>query len=95
MVAFKPLRGLVASCRQFSYAVGKGQVEASLVKLYACKASEWIAREGMQIHGGMGYAEETAASRFWLDSRVLSISEGTEETLALKVVGRSLVEQAV
>ena len=31
---------------------------------------------------------------YWLDARVLSIFEGTEETLALKVVGRSLIEQA-
>lgn len=90
---------LVAS-RQFTYDVGrlmdagKGQVEASLVKLFACKAAEWITREAMQIHGGMGYAEETAASRYWLDARVLSIFEGTEETLALKVVGRSLIENA-
>jgi (2S)-methylsuccinyl-CoA dehydrogenase len=71
---------------------GKGQIEASLVKLFACKASEWITREAMQIHGGMGYAEESAVSRYFLDARVLSIFEGTEETLALKVVGRSLVE---
>jgi (2S)-methylsuccinyl-CoA dehydrogenase len=42
----------------------------------------------------MGYAEETAVSRYWLDARVLSIFEGTEETLALKVVGRNLVENA-
>ena len=90
----------LAACRQYTYAVGrmmdqgKGQMEASLVKLLACKAAEWISRESMQIHGGMGYAEETAVSRYWLDARVLSIFEGTEETLALKVVGRSLVENA-
>tara|TARA_B110000971_G_scaffold61816_1_gene63133 strand:+ start:8743 stop:9282 length:540 start_codon:yes stop_codon:yes gene_type:complete len=90
----------LAACRQYTYKVGRlmdqgqGQMEASLVKLLACKASEWITREAMQIHGGMGYAEETAVSRYWLDARVLSIFEGTEETLALKVVGRSLVEKA-
>ncbi len=89
----------LAAARQFTYAVGRlmdqgqGQMEASLVKLFACKAAEWITREAMQIHGGMGYAEETAASRYWLDARVLSIFEGTEETLALKVVGRSLMER--
>jgi (2S)-methylsuccinyl-CoA dehydrogenase len=101
LIKFARMGIYLAASRQFTYAVGKlmdagkGQVEASLVKLFACKASEWITREGMQIHGGMGYAEETAASRYWLDARVLSIFEGTEETLALKVVGRSLVEQAV
>ncbi len=90
----------LAASRQFTYRVGRlmdggeGQMEASLVKLFACKAAEWITREAMQIHGGMGYAEETDASRYWLDARVLSIFEGTEETLALKVVGRSLVEAA-
>ncbi len=90
----------LAAARQYTYAVGRlmdqgrGQMEASLVKLFACKAAEWITREAMQIHGGMGYAEESAVSRYWLDARVLSIFEGTEETLALKVVGRSLVENA-
>ena len=48
----------------------------------------------MQIHGGMGYAEESAVSRYYIDSRVLSIFEGAEETLALKVIVRALVEGA-
>ena len=74
---------------------GSGQMEASLVKLFACRAAEWITREAMQLHGGMGYAEETDVSRYWLDARVLSIFEGTEETLALKVVGRNLLENSV
>ncbi|MBT5604185.1 MAG: acyl-CoA dehydrogenase family protein, partial [Gammaproteobacteria bacterium] len=90
----------VAAGQQFTYAVGrlmdqgKGQMEASLVKLMTCKSAEWVTREAMQLHGGMGYAEEVDVSRYWLDARVLSIFEGTEETLALKVVGRRLVEQA-
>ncbi len=100
LVKFARMAVALAQARQFTYAVGRlmdagqGQMEASLVKLYACRASEWITREAMQIHGGMGYAEESAVSRLWLDARVLSIFEGTEETLALKVVGRSLVEAA-
>ncbi|MCZ6500969.1 MAG: acyl-CoA/acyl-ACP dehydrogenase [Gammaproteobacteria bacterium] len=101
LIKFARMGIYLGASRQFTYSVGKlmdagqGQIEASLVKLFACKASEWITREGMQIHGGMGYAEETSASRYWLDARVLSIFEGTEETLALKVVGRSLVESAL
>ena len=91
---------LLAVSRQFTYHVarlmdeGKGQMEASLVKLYSCKSSEWLAREAMQIHGGMGYAEETSVSRYYIDARVLSIFEGAEETLALKVIAKSLVENA-
>jgi (2S)-methylsuccinyl-CoA dehydrogenase len=48
----------------------------------------------MQIHGGMGYAEEFRVSRYFVDARVLSIFEGADETLTLKVVARRLVEQA-
>ena len=50
-----------------------------------------VTREAMQIHGGMGYAEETAVSRYFVDARVLSIFEGAEETLALKVIGKALL----
>ena len=68
-------------------------MEASLVKLFACRAAEWVTREAMQIHGGMGYAEETAVSRYFVDARVLSIFEGTEEVLATRVVARELLEK--
>ena len=100
LVKLARMATLLTASRQFTYAVGrlmdegKGQMEASLVKLFACKSSEWITREAMQIHGGMGYAEESAVSRYWIDARVLSIFEGAEETLALKVIARSLIENA-
>ena len=90
----------ITACRQFSYAVadlldkGQGQMEASLVKLLSCRAAEWLTREAMQIHGGMGYAEESAVSRYFVDARVLSIFEGAEEVLALKVVARELIEKS-
>lgn len=90
---------LLAS-RQFTYAVGRlmdqgrGDMEASMVKFFACKTAEWVTREALQIHGGMGYAEETPVSRYFVDARVLSIFEGAEEILALKVIARSLVEKA-
>jgi len=89
------------ACRRLTYAVGQlvdsggGRMEASLVKLFACRSAEWVAREALQIHGGMGYAEETPVSRYFVDARVLSIFEGAEETLALKVVARSLLEAAL
>jgi len=90
----------LTAARQFSYAVarkmneGAGTMEASLVKLYSCRAAEWVTREAMQIHGGMGYAEESNVSRYFVDARVLSIFEGAEETLALKVIARQLIMNA-
>ena len=83
--------------RQFTYDVaglldaGKGQTEASMVKLWASRQAEWVAREAMQLHGGMGYAEEYDVSRYFLDARVFSIFEGAEEVLALKVVARQVL----
>ena len=72
---------------------GEGAIEASLVKLLACRSAEWVTREAVQLYGGMGYAEETDVSRYFADARVLSIFEGAEETLAIRVVGKALVEQ--
>ncbi len=91
---------LIQAGRQFSYHVavlmakGEGATEASMVKAYVCKAAEWVCREAMQIHGGMGYAEEFPVSRLYVDARVLSIFEGADETLCLKVIARRLVEQS-
>ena len=77
----------IQAARQFAYRVarlmakGEGTLEASMVKAYVCRAAEWVTREAMQIHGGMGYAEEYAVSRYFVDARVLSIFEGADETL--------------
>ena len=52
-----------AACRRLTYRVarlldgGGGRMEASLVKLLACRSAKWVTREALQIHGGMGYAE--------------------------------------
>jgi len=91
---------VIQGARQFAYAVarmmakGEGALEASMVKAYVCKAAEWVTREAMQIHGGMGYAEEFPVSRYFVDARVLSIFEGADETLALRVIARRLLERA-
>ena len=70
-------------------------IEASLAKLLSCRSAELVTREALQIFGGMGYAEETVVSRLFVDARVLSIFEGAEETLALKVIARGLLEAAL
>ena len=85
------MAAIIQATRQCSYHVarlmagGEGALEASMVKAYVCRAAEWVTREAMQIHGGMGYAEE------FVDARVLSIFEGADETLALKVIARRLI----
>jgi (2S)-methylsuccinyl-CoA dehydrogenase len=95
------MAALIQAGRQFSYDVarrmgrGEGTLEASMVKAYVCRAAEWVTREAMQLHGGMGYAEEFPVSRYFVDARVLSIFEGADETLCLRVIARRLAEQAI
>ncbi len=87
----------VATARRLSYraaqllASGRGQMEASLAKLYASRMAEQVTRDAVQLHGGMGYGEESDVSRYFVDARVLSIFEGAEEVLALRVIARSLL----
>jgi (2S)-methylsuccinyl-CoA dehydrogenase len=94
------MAAMIQASRQFAYevaammAAGEGSMEASMVKAYVCRAAEWVSREAMQIHGGMGYAEEFPVSRLFVDARVLSIFEGADETLCLKVIARRLAERA-
>jgi (2S)-methylsuccinyl-CoA dehydrogenase len=88
---------LIQASRQFAYEVarlmskGEGVLEASMIKAYVCRTAEWVTREALQIHGGMGYAEEYPVSRYFVDARVLSIFEGADETLCLKVIARRLL----
>ncbi|MDQ1444234.1 MAG: (2S)-methylsuccinyl-CoA dehydrogenase, partial [Acidimicrobiaceae bacterium] len=64
---------IIQSSRQFAYQVarlmakGEGAMEASMVKAYVCRAAEWVTREALQMHGGMGYAEEFPVSRYFVD----------------------------
>jgi (2S)-methylsuccinyl-CoA dehydrogenase len=95
------MAALIQAGRQFSYdvarkmAAGEGTLEAAMVKAYVCRAAEWVTREAMQLHGGMGYAEEFPVSRYFVDARVLSIFEGADETLCLRLIARRLTEQAL
>ncbi len=92
---------LLVGCRQLTakaarlLAKGDGQLEASMVKQLACRIAEWVTREAQQLHGGMGYAEEFAVSRYFLDARVLPIFEGADEVLALRVIARQLLARAL
>ncbi len=95
------MAAIIAASRAFSYRCaqllggGEGQMEASMVKSFSCLAAEWLTREALQIHGGYGYAEEYAVSRYFVDARVLSIFEGADETLALRVIIRKLLEDSL
>jgi alkylation response protein AidB-like acyl-CoA dehydrogenase len=65
------------------------QKEAAMAKLKASRVAAWAASEAVQIHGGLGYMLDTPVARFYCDSKVLEIGEGTNEIQHL-VIARAL-----
>jgi short-chain 2-methylacyl-CoA dehydrogenase len=65
------------------------QKEAAMAKLKASRVATWAASEAVQIHGGVGYMLESPVARFYCDSKVLEIGEGTNEIQHL-VIARAL-----
>ena len=53
--------------------------EAAIAKLYSSEIAVDNARDATQIHGGYGFMNEYAVARFWRDSKILEIGEGTSE----------------
>ncbi|MBS0479840.1 MAG: acyl-CoA dehydrogenase [Proteobacteria bacterium] len=76
-----------------------GQAEAAkdrleiltpLAKAHATDLGNEVASLGIQVHGGMGYIEETGAAQFFRDARITPIYEGTNGIQAADLVGRKL-----
>jgi len=59
-----------------------------LVKGYSTEMSIEVASLGVQVHGGMGFIEETGAAQYYRDARILTIYEGTTAIQANDLVGR-------
>ena len=59
-----------------------------LVKGYATESAIEVASLGVQVHGGMGFIEETGAAQHYRDARILTIYEGTTAIQANDLVGR-------
>ncbi|MGH3736225.1 MAG: acyl-CoA dehydrogenase family protein [Micromonosporaceae bacterium] len=53
--------------------------QAAIAKLYSSEIAVTNAREATQIHGGYGFMNEFPVARFWRDSKILEIGEGTSE----------------
>ena len=61
-----------------------------IVKGWCTESSVEIASTGIQIHGGMGFVEETGAAQFLRDARITTIYEGTTGIQAADLVGRKV-----
>jgi len=89
----------LAAARALTYAAAAAMDEderkaapyAAQAKLFACDMAVAVTQDGQLLHGGWGYAEEYAISRYVVDAQVLPIFEGVKPILQLKVIGRALL----
>ena len=65
-------------------------LSSSQAKLYASEVAVRVAEQGVQIHGGYGYVKDYPAEKFWRDSKLCTIGEGTSEIQRL-VIARELL----
>lgn len=63
-----------------------------MAKAYGTETGILVAQKGIQVHGGMGYIEETGAAQFLRDVRVTTIYEGTNGIQAMDLVGRKMAD---
>ncbi len=64
--------------------------ESSMAKLYASEVAVRVAEECVQIHGGYGYIKEYPAEKYWRDSKLCTIGEGTSE-IQRTVIARQIL----
>jgi len=62
-----------------------------IVKGWSTEMSENVTRDGVQVHGGMGFIEETGAAQHYRDAKILTIYEGTTAIQANDLIGRKTV----
>ena len=74
-------------------ALARAALLTPIAKAYGTDVGIWVAEQGVQVHGGMGFIEETGAAQFSRDVRVTAIYEGTNGIQAMDLVGRKMSDE--
>lgn len=65
--------------------------ESAMAKLYASEVAVRVSEDAIQIHGGYGFTKDYPPEKFWRDSKICTIGEGTSEVQRL-VIARQLIQ---
>ncbi|MBA3632526.1 MAG: acyl-CoA dehydrogenase family protein [Acidobacteria bacterium] len=65
--------------------------QSAMAKLYASEVAVRVSEESIQIHGGYGYTKDYPAEKYWRDSKLCTIGEGTSEIQRL-VIAKQLLK---
>jgi alkylation response protein AidB-like acyl-CoA dehydrogenase len=65
--------------------------ESSMAKLFASETSVRVCEEAIQIHGGYGYTKDYPAEKYWRDSKLCTIGEGTSEIQRI-IIAREILK---
>jgi 3-(methylsulfanyl)propanoyl-CoA dehydrogenase len=94
--AMRALAYVVAAAMDFAQKTGDKKHQAfvdlmiPVVKGWSTETGIEIASLGVQVHGGMGFVEETGAAQYLRDARITTIYEGTTGIQAMDLVGRKI-----
>jgi len=71
--------------------LARGDLMTPIAKAFSSEIGQDVTALGIQVHGGMGYVEETGVAQYYRDARIASIYEGTNGIQAIDLVGRKLL----
>ena len=71
--------------------LARGDLMTPIAKAFGSEIGQQVTELGIQVHGGMGYVEETGVAQYYRDARIASIYEGTNAIQAIDLVGRKLL----
>ena len=74
-------------------AANRSEILVPLLKAWGTDIGVEVAGIGVQVHGGMGFVEETGAAQHWRDARIAPIYEGTNGVQAMDLCGRKLASK--